>query len=80
MGISLGSMKERKEEDEDEEAFLPVGLLTGWRKNKRSNIFLSSLKLTAGGQDDKKTAAVVSLLKPCRGRHDQSHHLHLQER
>lgn len=27
-GINLGSMKERKEEDEDEEAFLPVGLLT----------------------------------------------------
>lgn len=29
MGINLGSIKERKEEDEDEEAFLPVGLLTG---------------------------------------------------
>lgn len=28
MGINLGSMKERKEEEEDEEAFLPVGLLT----------------------------------------------------
>lgn len=28
-GISLGSMKDRKEEDEDEEAFLQVGLLTG---------------------------------------------------
>lgn len=29
MGINLGSIKERKEEDEDEEAFLPIGLLTG---------------------------------------------------
>lgn len=29
MGISLGSMKDRKEEDEDEEVFLKVGLLTG---------------------------------------------------
>lgn len=29
MGINLGSMKERKEEDEDEEAFFPVGLPTG---------------------------------------------------
>ncbi len=28
MGINLGSMKDRKEEEEDEEVFLPVGLLT----------------------------------------------------
>lgn len=30
MGINLGSMKDRKEEEEDEEVFLPVGLLTAW--------------------------------------------------
>lgn len=28
MGINLGSMKDRKEEEEDVEVFLPVGLLT----------------------------------------------------
>lgn len=28
MGINLGSMKDRKEEEEDGEMFLPVGLLT----------------------------------------------------
>lgn len=27
-GINLGSMKDRKEEEEDVEVFLPIGLLT----------------------------------------------------
>lgn len=66
MGISLGSMKERKEEDEDEEAFLPVGLLTGWRNRRRNNIFsLFFFILTPGGPHDKNTAALVSVLNPC---------------
>ena len=30
MGINLGSMKDRKDEEEDEDVCFPVGLLTAW--------------------------------------------------
>lgn len=48
MGINLGSIKERKEEVEDEEVFLLVGLPTGWiERTKTTYLFIdfgSSLK------------------------------------